>query len=77
MNWTEALERTLAGRGDKIPKGWMSGEQVGKQWNLGQARRNELLAVMIKSGTAERRIFRIFDGGKLRMVPFYRVQVRR
>jgi hypothetical protein len=56
---------------DKIPPGWKTTAQWGKQWKLQERQTAHILSAALKSGQVRRKLFRIRSGVSLRPVPHY------
>jgi hypothetical protein len=58
-------------RPDKIPPGWKTTAQWGKQWKLQGRQTERILSAALQSGQVRRKLFRIRSGVSLRHVPHY------
>ncbi len=65
--------RLLALRADKVPRGWLNGEQLARR--EGYSTRDSFAPVIrqaVKAGLLEQREFRVLWGHCLRLRPHYR-----
>ena len=69
----ELLNTILNSRkGDEIPKGWHTAEQLCKKANLKRTSMSVLLSDAMRKGAVERKKFRVMLNGKIRHVYFYK-----
>lgn len=72
-HWTEMLTRELATtKGDKVPKGWVSAEQVANELGITDRAAQYKLVNLFRQGKLERRLFNVVAShGQLRKTFFY------
>jgi hypothetical protein len=70
--WAAALASPVVA--DKVPAGWFTSKQIGKQLNKADSTMGALLSRAVGEGRAERKSFRVTIGSVTRPVPHYRLK---
>ena len=77
-DWAKALDSYVCGaREEVVPEGWHSKVEIAEHWGKSDVYVNRILARMIRSGVAERRMFtvRLQRGvGYCRAIPHYKLK---
>lgn len=59
-DWAKALDSYVSGdREEVVPEGWHSKAEIAEHWGKSDVYVNRILARMIRSGLAERRMFTV------------------
>ncbi len=69
--WAAAFASTIVP--DKVPSGWHTAREIGKELGKAGSTIGTLLARAVREGRAERQEFRIRTGSVTRPVPHYRL----
>ena len=76
--WAQTLKKYLEKQQDKVPPGWLKGDQALRKMGLMGAcsgQRNRLLNRMVEDGFLEKKDFRIFDasGRRISSISHYKI----
>jgi hypothetical protein len=72
--WLEAITKLRAEQSEKPAPGFKTREEIQKDLGLSQAGTSRVLSLMVATGRAEMRKFRIENGGCIRPVPHFRLK---
>lgn len=72
--WKAALEEAGASRSDAVPKGWIIMAEFARRINKAVSTAQQDMRLLIDTGKAESRTFRIQTGRRVLPVPHYRLK---
>jgi len=70
--WIELLKTPKDG--DKVPKGWLTAEQIGKIWRVTTTRAQKKLRDLYNSKAVERKLFRVFVHNRFYSIFHYKLK---
>lgn len=70
--WVELLR--IPQEGDKVPKGWLTAEQIGKIWRVTTTRAQKKLRDLYNRKAVERKLFRVFVNNRFYSIFHYKLK---